>query len=84
MPMIQVIFPEIYIELNKEAALHPGLAERLATQKLEDFEVRLAEILAYLNVPVDGVFTPDEIEAICERCYWALREKRTQVIVPLH
>jgi len=75
------MFSEQRIELLKEVKLHSMLMFMLADYEPTDFEGQLAEITAYLNITVDGYYTPDEIDTLCDICIHKLRRQRREVIM---
>ena len=74
-------FPPHMIELQEEIFQHPELCRLLANHPPQETETRIAEIAAYCNVILDGIYTPAELENLCEVLLRKLREKRTQIIL---
>ena len=54
-------FPEEFIALQQELQHHPILIERLQKHKQEDQEIVIAEIAAYCEVILDGVYVPEQL-----------------------
>lgn len=68
------------IALNGEVREHPELMILLGKYKADDFEGKIGEIAAYCNIALDGLYTPRELDKVCEMCLWKLREKRVIVL----
>ena len=60
------IFPEPFIQLNRELVHHPQLQQLLSNHPAHEWEIRLAEIAVYCEVVLDGDYTPEQIEKLCE------------------
>lgn len=71
------------LALQREIAQtgHENLWPLLANHPPSEFEMRLAEIAAYCEVILDGVYSQEEIDKLCEILTRKLYEKRTGVIV---
>ena len=69
-------FAEPRVELAKEVVYHPDLKMHLAEVDADDFPNKLAEIAAYTGQPVEGDFTPKEVDDLCNTLLWQLRKKR--------
>ena len=76
-------FSEARLNLQKEIAQdgHEALWPLLAKYQASEFELRLAEIAAYCEVILDGVYSQQELDKLCEILTRKLYEKRTGVIV---
>lgn len=76
-------FSESRIALNKELAQdgHESLWPLLAKYPATEFEMRLAEVAAYCEIILDGVYDAGEVDKLCEILTRKLYEKRTGVIV---
>ena len=74
-------FSEARLDLQKEIASHPELVSRLQNHPAGEFEVRLAEIACYVGLVLDGNYTPEDLDAICEICRHKLWEKRSPLIL---
>ncbi len=72
-------FSESRIALQREIKKHPDLMELLAEHPIEEFEIRLAETAAYCNIILEGAYTPEDIDGICELCVKDLVAKRMPV-----
>jgi hypothetical protein len=62
------MLPEGYIALNRELAtgLHPRLEKLLANHPdVNDVDIRLAEIAAYVAVALDATYTLAERDKLC-------------------
>jgi hypothetical protein len=64
------------IMLDDHAALWPLLAKYPASE----FEMRMAEVAAYCDVVLDGYYSQQELDKLCDILVKKLREKRTLVI----
>jgi len=62
------MFPLEYQELQKELStgLHPRLYPILAQHGADDLDMKLAQIAAYCEVALDGVYTLDERRKLCD------------------
>lgn len=60
-------FPEGYNVLQKElcTGLHPKLEELLSKHPVDELDVRIAEIAAYVGVVLDGAYTLPERDKLC-------------------
>lgn len=75
-------FPESRIALSREIQYHPALLALLQNHAQAEFEIIIAEIAAYCEVVLDGIYTQESIDKLCDILYWKLREKRTGIILP--
>lgn len=78
-----VMFSEARIAMELEVRKHPPLMGALAVAGIQpdDFEGKLAEIAAYCKVLVDGMYTPSELDKLCDILFTKLRAKRGGIIV---
>lgn len=75
-------FPESYLALQQELAdNHPELAARIAKHPPSEFEFRIAEIAAYCDVILDGYYTPEDLEKLCNLLWTKLKQKSTGLIL---
>ena len=78
--MIYEYFPQEYIELQKELATgyHPQLEKILTINggTSEDIDLKIAQIAAYCEVMLDGVYTLEERMRLCDILRKKLIEKR--------
>ena len=72
-------FPEERIALQQEVLKHPELVKLLEGKS--DFLEAFVEITAYCQIPLDGTFTQQEINAICDKCTRRLMFLRTGILV---
>lgn len=77
------MFPESVIALMEEVAKHQDLLQKLSTLGSSDFFRSLEIIATHLDVLLDGSYTPDDVEQMCERFTQKLREKRAEVLVKM-
>ena len=69
-------FPEAYIELQKELRFHPVLLDRLQKFDQKDVELVIAEIAAYCEILMDGIYVEADIVRLAELMLPRLRAKR--------
>ena len=76
--MYYKFFPPAIIALNLEVIHHPLLQQRLEKHvaNLDNFEVRFAEIAAYVNVEMDGIFEETDFIQIAQVCLFRLENMR--------
>lgn len=74
-------FPESYIALQRELNNHPELCARLTNHPPQEFELRLAEIASYCEVILDGSYTPDDLDKLCDILYRKLKAKDSGIIL---
>lgn len=74
------IWPEELIQLNRELIHHPVLMNLLANHerndKINEWEVKLAEIAVYCEVLLDGEYNEEELVKLCGILYKKLIERR--------
>ena len=65
--MIFELFPEEYIQLNKELAsgLHPKLETILAPYAPDEIDIKIAQCAAYVEIGLNDVYTLDERRKLC-------------------
>ena len=66
-------------DLAREVPKHPELVELLQKHPQEEFEILLAEIACYCEVALDGDYTPEELDNLCDILYRKLQYKRTGI-----
>lgn len=59
------IFPQPFIDLQRELPHHPILQSMLAQLPAAEWELRLAQIAQYCSIVLDGSYLPEDIEKIC-------------------
>jgi hypothetical protein len=74
-----VMFPPILKELNEEIRHHPRLQEVLDAHPVEEFEIRIAQMAAWLGIVLDGTYSHDDFIKLYGIMLAKLREKRTGV-----
>ena len=80
-PNIQY-FPDWLLELQQEIQkYHPHLIKKWQLED-KDYIEALAAIGAELNVVIDGVFTPQEQEALARLLTQRLKNRRSLLILP--
>ena len=79
------LFSESRIQLQREVQQHPALCELVANHPVTEFETILAEIAAYCGIVLDGSYTKEDLDKLCDILYWRLRDARGAVsIVSTH
>lgn len=81
MPLRIEMFSDDMIALSQEVGYHPHLVQRLHKHAGADFEIKLAEIAAYCEVALDGFYTQDDINKLCELLYNKLRASRAAIVL---
>jgi hypothetical protein len=80
MPIVYEIFPDEYIQLNRElsSGLHPKLEKLFEELNLSpnEIDLRIMHIAAYCGLEVDGTYTLIQRMAICNLLTDMLKDKR--------
>jgi len=74
-------FSEERIRLDREIQHHPELVTILENQVHKDFEVRIAEVAAYLGIILEGDYLPEDLDRLCGIMCNKLMEKRSNIIM---
>lgn len=74
-------FPESRIALSREVAEHPPLLELLQKHPQAEFEIILAEIATYCGVVLDGTYTQEDLDKLCDILFKRLRAKRSSILL---
>jgi hypothetical protein len=74
------MFPEEWVELNREIAYHPTLMARLANQPDRDPYILLAEIAAHCGYILNDTYTEKQILTLCETFRKDLVSRRLIII----
>lgn len=82
MPYYQYFPPEL-LALQQELFNHPDLCRQLATHASGDVEEKFAEIAAYCEVILDGVYTEQDLCKLADILTRKLKEKNS-LIIRLH
>lgn len=88
--MIIEFFPEGIIALQKELAsgYHPTLAQKLAKHRIDDWEVKIAEIASHCSIILDGTYQAEDINKLGFILAGRLEVLRevipAQTILPIH
>lgn len=69
-------YPEEYIELQKELRFHPVLLDRLQKFDQKDVELVIAEIAAYCEILLDGIYVEADIVRLAGLMIPKLKAKR--------
>jgi len=75
-------FPESYIALNQELGNHPDLCELLSKHPPQEIEIRIAEIATYCDIVLDGYYTADDLDKLCDILVRKLKDKSSIIIMP--
>jgi hypothetical protein len=75
-------FSDAAIALAQEVSNHPELMKRLANHPAAEFEVKLAEIAAYCDVVLDGLYTQEDLSKLCDILWRKLKAKSSPIILP--
>lgn len=78
-PVLEFFSPA-KIALIREVKNHPDLVELLATEQPEEFEDQVAMIAGYLKILVDGMYTMEELDRLCDICWRQLVAKRKIIL----
>lgn len=76
MAIIKEEFPPEFLALAREVNYHP----QLNLNPADDFEIKLAQIAAYCNVLLDGVYTWEDKLEICRRLTGILYKSRMSIL----
>ena len=68
------------IALNKEVREHPALLAFISSYHPSDFAGIIGEIAAYCNVVMDGMYSEDDLNVLCDMLYWKLKDTRKIII----
>lgn len=79
MPYLEY-FDQRAIDLNQEVLHHPELMQRLANNN--DPAVKLAHVAAYCEVILDGAYSEEDCNVLCEILTKKLKAKRTLIVAP--
>lgn len=76
------LFPEVFIELQAEIQQHEQLLiNLLQLPKDSPMEVKLGEVAAYCQIVLDGMYTQEDVEKLCEILLKKLKQRRTPLIL---
>lgn len=79
--MYNEYFSPVYIALNEEIQKHQHLIiNLLQLPKDSPVEMKMAEIAAFCGIILDGVYTPEQVEELCEECLKRLKQARVELI----
>lgn len=77
MPLIIEMFPEEYLELQRELVHHPVLVELLQKHNGDPhIDVRIMEICVYLHIIVEGTYSQQDFNNLARICTKKLKEMR--------
>lgn len=68
------------IALQAEIKYHLRLVDQLGIYNSSDFAGKLGEVAAYCNVVLDGMYTPEDLNKLCDILIIALKKKRTIIL----
>lgn len=79
--MYNEYFSNTFIVLNEELQNHPALLiNLLQLPKDSPVEMKLGEIAAFCGIILDGMYTPEQVEELCEECIKRLRHARLELV----
>lgn len=73
-------FDPARIALNKEVKEHPALSALLSNYHPNDFHGMLGEIAAYCGIVIDGYYTDNELNQLCDILHTALSRSRKIIV----
>lgn len=77
-----VFFNDARIALDREIKHHPELVAHLNNHLAEEFELRLLEIATYCEVVLNGDYTQQDLDEVCDILHKRLVFKRTKLMFP--
>lgn len=77
----QELFSEQRIALMRETKHHPKLIELLIPLDQNDFPEVIAEIAAYCNIALDGMYYQEELDNLCVLLQDELESYRRQILI---
>jgi hypothetical protein len=76
------MFPEVFIELQREIQHHESLLiSLLQLPKDSPMEMKLGEVAAYCDIVLDGDYTQKDVENLCKVLLKKLAQKRSSIII---
>ena len=66
--------------LQQEVKYHTKLVDRLGVYHIDDFTGKLGEVAAYCNIALDGMYTQEDLDKLCDILVVSLRKKRTIIL----
>lgn len=79
--VIIAMFPEEFIDLNRELEYHPVLTDLMGNIPANEFELRIANVAAYCEIIVDGSYGPDDLINLAKICLQKLQDKRKKIVI---
>lgn len=70
------------VDLAIETSKHPELIGIIIDQPDVSFETRLGHVAAYCEVALDGAYSPDDLDRLCNMLTEKLRQKRSSIVLP--
>jgi len=74
------MFSPARIALMRECRKHPALMEKLEIYKQDEWTEILGEVAAHLNIIIDGLYLPDELDRMAGKLYDELKKSRSIII----
>lgn len=68
------------VALNQELKHHPKLSALMSNYSADDFEGKIGEIAAHFNIILDGAYTQQDLDQLCDLLCRKLRDKRKVII----
>lgn len=78
-PVLEYFHPA-RIALQTEIKHHARLIDRLGIYHTDDFSGKIGEVAAYCNIALDGMYTPEDLDNLCDILVVSLRKKRTIIL----
>jgi hypothetical protein len=72
---VQVLFPEVFFQLQDECSFHPHLQLLLAKYAASDWETKMVEIATYCGILLHGTYTQEDFEKIAGICIQKLKQR---------
>jgi len=69
------------LALQQELLHHQELCKLVAKHPPKEFELRLAEIAAYLGIVLDGDYSKEDLDRLCELLVARLYKKRSGILL---
>lgn len=75
------MFPEVFIELQKEVLNHPTLVKQLNEMDANsDLGDRIGTICAYCGIVLEGMYDQDQIEELAGICIKKLKQAIMELV----
>lgn len=85
MPVIFDKIPQVFLELDQEIMQYwPELVRLMNNHASDNFEVRLGEAAAFVNIYCHGNYSVQDLENLAEHILERLKKRRASVIWTPH